>query len=197
MLNIISICKKDENSYYHFDSICCMCRSVKQTWRIWEYVILLTKLNTDRLHTVRMYIIKCPLFWWRYVENQTWYCGARCGLVSFRIHRHKSTWWRHQMETFFRVTGHLCEEFTGHLCIPLTKASDAELRCFIWSTINNREAGDLKCHRAHYDVTVMNRAQRIYPILNRLKLTKVLRPGQNGRHFPDDILKWIFLNENI
>ena len=23
-----------------------------------------------------------------------------------------------------------------------------------------------------------------------------LRPRQNGRHFPDDILKWIFLNEN-
>ena len=24
-----------------------------------------------------------------------------------------------------------------------------------------------------------------------------LRPTQNGRHFPDDILKWIFLNENV
>ena len=24
-----------------------------------------------------------------------------------------------------------------------------------------------------------------------------LRPRQNGRHFPDDIFKWIFLNENI
>ena len=24
-----------------------------------------------------------------------------------------------------------------------------------------------------------------------------LRPKQNGRHFPDDIFKWIFLNENI
>ena len=23
-----------------------------------------------------------------------------------------------------------------------------------------------------------------------------LRPRQNGRHFPDDIVKWIFLNEN-
>ena len=23
-----------------------------------------------------------------------------------------------------------------------------------------------------------------------------LRPRQNGRHFPDDIFKWIFLNEN-
>ena len=24
-----------------------------------------------------------------------------------------------------------------------------------------------------------------------------LRPRQNGRHFPDDILKWIFMNENV
>ena len=26
---------------------------------------------------------------------------------------------------------------------------------------------------------------------------KTLRPRQNGRHFPDDILKWIFFNENV
>ena len=39
------------------------------------------------------------------------------------------TWWRHQLETFsaLRVTGHLCGEFTA------TKASDAELWCFLWS----------------------------------------------------------------
>ena len=33
----------------------------------------------------------------------------------------------------FRVTGHLCGEFTGHRWIPCTKASDAELWCFLWS----------------------------------------------------------------
>ena len=32
-----------------------------------------------------------------------------------------------------RVTGPLCEEFTGHRWIPLTKASDAELWGFLWS----------------------------------------------------------------
>ena len=59
----------------------------------------------------------------------------------------------------FRVTGHLCGEFTG---IPRTKASDAELWCFslicvlINGWVNNREAGDLRRHRVHYDVTVMN-----------------------------------------
>ena len=34
---------------------------------------------------------------------------------------------------------------------PLTKASDAELRCLV----NSREAGDLRRYLAHYDVTLM------------------------------------------
>ena len=33
----------------------------------------------------------------------------------------------------FRVTGHLYGEFTGPRWIPRTKASDAELWCFLWS----------------------------------------------------------------
>ena len=32
-----------------------------------------------------------------------------------------------------RVTDSLCGEFTGHRWIPRTKASDAELWCFLWS----------------------------------------------------------------
>ena len=34
--------------------------------------------------------------------------------------------------TIFRVTGPLCGEFAGHRWIPRTKASDAELWCFLW-----------------------------------------------------------------
>ena len=33
----------------------------------------------------------------------------------------------------FRVTGHLWGEFTVYQWIPPTKASDAELWCFLWS----------------------------------------------------------------
>ena len=33
----------------------------------------------------------------------------------------------------FRVTGPLWEEYIGYRWIPLTKASDAELWCFLWS----------------------------------------------------------------
>ena len=61
----------------------------------------------------------------------------------------------------FSVTGPLCGEFTGHRWIPRTKASDGELWCFLLSALEkngcvyNREAGDLRRHRAHYDVIVM------------------------------------------
>ena len=45
--------------------------------------------------------------------------------------------WRSMMTSpkgnIFHVTGHLCGEFTGPLWIPNTKASDAELWCFLWS----------------------------------------------------------------
>ena len=60
-----------------------------------------------------------------------------------------------------RVTGHLYGEFTGHRWIPHTMASDAELWCFLWSVpwingwVNHREAGDLRRHRANYDVIVV------------------------------------------
>ena len=64
--------------------------------------------------------------------------------------------------SIFCVTGPLWGEFTGHRWILLLKTSDAELWCFLWSApwidgwVNNREAGDLRRHRVHYDVIVMN-----------------------------------------
>ena len=54
----------------------------------------------------------------------------------------------------------LCGEFAGPRWIPLTKASDAHLWCFslIWinAGVNDRKAGDLRRHRAHYDIIVMD-----------------------------------------
>ena len=59
----------------------------------------------------------------------------------------------------FRVTGPLCREFTGVRWIPRTKASDAELWCFLWSAPNYTAEKTLarlvfRRHRAHYDVIV-------------------------------------------
>ena len=59
----------------------------------------------------------------------------------------------------FRVTGHLCGEFTG----PPHKGQWREALMFslicarINSWVNNGESGDLRRHRGHYDVIVMSR----------------------------------------
>ena len=48
----------------------------------------------------------------------------------------------------FRVTGHLCGEFTGPRWIPRTMAK--------WRGAGAGEAGDLRRHHAHHDVIVMH-----------------------------------------
>ena len=61
----------------------------------------------------------------------------------------------------FRVTGPVFGEFTGHRRIPRTKPVTRSFGVFFNLRLNerlskqNRVAGDLKRHRAHYDVTVM------------------------------------------
>ena len=66
-------------------------------------------------------------------------------------------------ESIFRVTGPLCGEITGHRWIPPTKGQWRGIWIFslicawIKGWINNREAGYLRCHRAHYDVIVMRK----------------------------------------
>ena len=79
-----------------------------------------------------------------------------CYCVMVTIHddiikwKHFSRYW-----PFVRGT-------TGHRWISLTKVRGAELCCIIWSATekkngwtNTRYAGDLRRHRAYYDVTVM------------------------------------------
>ena len=59
----------------------------------------------------------------------------------------------------FRVIGHLCGESTGHRWIPRQWRGVLmfSLICaWIKGWVNNREAGDLRRHLAHYDITVMD-----------------------------------------
>ena len=71
-------------------------------------------------------------------------------------------WWHHQMETFSALLA-LCagnSPVTGEF---LSAASDAGLWCslicgWINGWVNNRNAGDLRRHHAHYDVTVMGQS---------------------------------------
>ena len=74
----------------------------------------------------------------------------------------------------------------------------------VWTNawVNNRDAGDLRRYRVHYDVTVMGALAmgltdclyisvcQVEPVLNSL------RPRQSERHFADDIFMCIFFNEN-
>ena len=69
---------------------------------------------------------------------------------------------RHMMTSsngnIFHVTGPLCGEFTGEFPSqrPVTRSFDVSSICaWINGWVNNREAGDLRRHRAHYDVIVM------------------------------------------
>ena len=70
------------------------------------------------------------------------------------------SWWRHQMETFSALLA-ICagnSPVTGEFPAqrPVTRSFDVffDLRLKnAW--VNNREAGDLRRHRAHFDVIVM------------------------------------------
>ena len=68
------------------------------------------------------------------VVSWQWWEGNRIIALSLSARRHTPlsmmTPWN---ENIFRVTGHLCGEFTGPRWIPHAKASDAELWCFLWS----------------------------------------------------------------
>ena len=71
------------------------------------------------------------------------------------------SWWRHQMETFsgLLVILAICAgnspvpgEFTAQKPVTLMFYL---IYAWINGWVNNREAGDLRRHRAHYDVTVL------------------------------------------
>ena len=74
------------------------------------------------------------------------------------------TWWRHQMETFSA----LLAIFAGNSPVPGEFPHKGQWRgalmlslICVWinAWVNNREAGDLRRHRAHYDVIVMTKSK--------------------------------------
>ena len=75
------------------------------------------------------------------------------------------TWWRHQMK-HFRVTSH----FAGNSLFPVNSPHKGQWRgalvfslicTWINGWVNNREAGDLRRHRGHYDVNEMEHAKYV------------------------------------
>ena len=107
-----------------------------------------------------------------YVHSNAVHAFFCCGLIrevyNFSYsswlnvwHRGAKTWWRHQMKTFPRywppVRGILRSpgnsphkgQWLGALMLSFICA-------WINGWVNNREVGDLRHHRAHYDVIVTN-----------------------------------------
>ena len=77
------------------------------------------------------------------------------------ITKYNKPWWRHQMETLSALLG-ICAGWIHRS--PVNSPHKGQWRgalmfslicAWINSWVNNREAGDLRCYCAHYDVTVM------------------------------------------
>ena len=86
----------------------------------------------------------------QYGTQQGHYKGAaqRSDWLTCRKPQH--AWWRHQMETLVSALPRW----------PMNSPHKGQWRgalmfSFICAWVNNGEAGDLRRHRAHYDVTVM------------------------------------------
>ena len=54
--------------------------------------------------------------------------------------KHVQSRWRHQMETFFCVTGRLCGEFTGHRWIPTQRPMRRSFDVFFDLWLNKRSS---------------------------------------------------------
>ena len=91
----------------------------------------------------------------------TWQCACSCQCVMTHVPCWRFMWWwRHQMEIF-----PIYWSFTrGIHRSPVNSPHKGQWRgalmfslicAWIKGSVNNREAGDSRRHRVHYDVTVM------------------------------------------
>ena len=111
------------------------------------YHINATEIN--RMHGLCISLISCffkKMFLGRYRPHVHWYTVLSLDIVHSISTLYSGIIWRgwgnHGIPmmtssngNIFRDTGPLCGEFTGPRWILRTKASDAELWCFLWSAL--------------------------------------------------------------
>ena len=129
--------------------VCCV------TWLMWLVLSVVAENSAWWLlmawHLFGSKTSAATLLWSRFVDGPKW-CVPQSDEVIMRTSSNGN---------IFRASP-LWGESTSHQWIPLAKISDPELWCFLWSApklngwANNRDAGDLRRHRSHYDVTVMD-----------------------------------------
>ena len=143
---------------YEISSVCCGNAMKQKIWRIYITIRyrLQVRIWTNAISRCRFGGVwldgedescHCMIYYHTGVQIKRWYCKI------YHIHelhiRGRSMscllWelWCNQSSSAYimtssngnicRVTGHLCGKFTGPRWIPRTKASDAELWCFLWS----------------------------------------------------------------
>ena len=99
------------------------------------------------------------------VEDRAWVSilTIHCSLSVLLSSLFGPPWWRNQMETFSALLA-LC---AGNSPVPVNSPHKGQWRgalmfsliCgWINNWVNNREAGDLRRHRGHFDVIVMRRS---------------------------------------
>ena len=71
-------------------------------------------------------------------------------------------WWRHQMETFSALLAICAGNSPVPGKFPSQRPVTQNVDVFFDLRLNNREAGDLRRYRAHYDVTVMQHCSCTY-----------------------------------
>ena len=120
-------------------------------------------------------------------------CRRAINSIRLELLLNHTPWYRHQMETFSVLLA-LCEgnspvtgEFPSQR--PVARNFDVffDLRLNKWLTVNNRDAGDLRRHRAHYDVIVLHFRHVIWTLLC-LKLSRLFFSSAFLRG-----KRWIFL----
>ena len=93
------------------------------------------------------------------ITKRGWRWRVKCNNQGTTENDHLS-WWRHQMETFSALLA-IC---AGNSPVPVNSPHKGQWRgalmfslicAWIKDWVNNREAGDLRRHRGHYDVIVM------------------------------------------
>ena len=124
-------------------------------------------------------------------------CNVQCALFYCAC----IAWWRHQMDTFSALRA-ICAGISpvpGEVPAqrPVTRSFDVSLICaWINRWITNREAGDLRRYRAHYDVIVMVSWEWIHVIYSSLLFRIISQKSGNHiiaafiqchfhEHFPD------------
>ena len=136
-------------------------------FKIFDYLSYISRTPQDNTMTLKlnfkleMVSRECTKILSLRIDHHTAPGRIQSGLCGPRDTGKHVSWWRHQMETFSALLA-LCAgnspvsgEF--HAQRPVTRSFDVffDLRLKKNRWVNNREAGDLRRHRAHYDVIVM------------------------------------------